>query len=213
MTTEAAPQLMTLEPRPALVCLRAGQDRADPLRTRPAPAGPELLALLVSDLEGFTALVEQLGDAAARELMRVHNAILRGCVTRHGGVEVWHTGDGMLAAFRSVASALEAAIDLQHSLRCRGAEQSGPALIARVGVHAGEPLPEEDRLFGTCVNTAARICARAGSQQIVVSEVVRLLAAGCNFDFVALGPAPLKGLKMTVPLHELRWRNANTACE
>jgi class 3 adenylate cyclase len=177
------------------------------LRLEPTPRDDwsGLLALLVTDLEGFTTQVEQLGDVPAREWMHMHNRIVRDAVVAHGGREVAHTGDGVMAAFRSVAAALEAAIDVQRGLHAHTNEHREAPLRARIGVHAGEPLPEEGRLFGTCVNACVRVCAAAQARSVLVTDLVRQLAAGRSFRFAAARKVALKGLGQPMQLHELLW--------
>jgi adenylate cyclase len=145
-----------------------------------------ILALLVTDLEGFTSLVEQLGDVAAQAVMHTHNELLRVCIRRWQGQEFAHTGDGIIAAFRSVFAAISCAHDVQ---RCLAEQTSG--LRARIGIHAGEPLPEEERLFGHCVNMAVRVCGMAEPGGVLVSEVIEQLARG-RFMF---GDGDLRSLK------------------
>ena len=65
---------------------------------------------------------------------------------------------------------------------------------------------EEDDLFGTAVNEAARITATAKGGEILVSIVVRELAAGKQFMFADLGETELRGFEDPVRLYELRWR-------
>lgn len=157
------------------------------------PSG--LLALMVTDLEGFTGLVDSLGDVEARALIREHNLIVRSCIRRRSGHEVAHTGDGFITAFRSVVAAIECARDLQAALA-----RELP-LRARIGIHAGEPLQEEERLFGQCVNTAVRVCAAAQPGRVLVTDVVKQLARG-RFSF---GPGTLhglKGLSQPIVLHD-----------
>jgi class 3 adenylate cyclase len=176
-----------------------------PIRQQPDDEFDGLLALLVTDLEGFTTLVEQLGDVEAREWMHVHNRIVRDAILAHGGREVAHTGDGIMAAFRSVAAALAAAIDVQRGLGAHTRNNLTAPLRARIGVHVGEPLPEEGRLFGTCVNTAVRVCAAAPAQSVLVSDLARQLAAGRSFRFAASRKVALKGLVQPMQVHELLW--------
>jgi len=76
-----------------------------------------LLALLVTDLAGFTPLVERLGDRRSQRVIQHHNRALRACIEAHRGVEVAHLGDGLLGAFRSVSSALQCARAMQASSR------------------------------------------------------------------------------------------------
>jgi class 3 adenylate cyclase len=164
-----------------------------------------LLAILVTDLEAFTPLVLRLGDAAAQRVMRVHNRALRDCLGAHAGREIAHTGDGVLAAFRSVARALTCAAEMQFSLRRFSRTHPQTPLRVRIGIHAGEPLPEDGRLFGTCVNTAVRICSVTQAAHVLVSDVVCQLAAGRDFEFHHRGRYALKGLKDPLRLHELCW--------
>lgn len=172
-----------------------------------APAAPApslqsdgILALLVTDLEGFTALLEQLGDLAAQRVIQEHNATLRACIRRWRGQEVAHTGDGIIAAFRSAVAAVGCALDLQQKLL----EQSRTRRVhlrARAGIHVGEPLPEEGRLFGQCINTAVRICAQAQPGSVLVSDVVEQLTRG-RFAFGPGALHQLKGLSRPMMLHD-----------
>ena len=107
----------------------------------------------------------------------------------------------------SVSKALESAITMQQAF----AEHNEPAeepIRVRVGLNAGEPIAEDDDLFGTAVNLAARICAHAEAVQILAPIVVRELAAGKQFMFADLGETELRGFQDHVRLFEVRWREA-----
>src|SRR5207244_428341 len=69
------------------------------------------------------------------------------------------------------------------------------AILVRIGLNAGEPVAEDADLFGTAVQAAARIAARARPGQILVSDVVRQLAAGKPFRFNHVGRFSLKGFR------------------
>jgi len=75
-----------------------------------------------------------------------------------------------------------------------------------MGLNAGEPVAEDEDLFGTAVQVAARICAQAQPGQILVSNVVRELAAGKGFAFSDQGEAALKGFEKPVRLYEVSWQ-------
>ncbi len=172
----------------------------------PAPAHAEApVTLLFTDMEGSTTLTERLGDAQAHELVRVHNAIVRDALAAHGGSEVKHTGDGIMASFVATSRALECAIAIQRSLAQRNQEQPDAAVNVRIGLNAGEPVREEDDLFGTAVQLARRICDQAGPGQIVVSNVVRELVAGKGFLFADRGETALRGFEDPLRLYEVRW--------
>ena len=80
----------------------------------------------------------------------------------------------------------------------------------RIGLNAGEPIAEDEDLFGTAVNLAARICAHAEAAQILAPIVVRELTAGKQFLFADLGETELRGFEDPVRLYELRWRDDAT---
>jgi class 3 adenylate cyclase/tetratricopeptide (TPR) repeat protein len=172
-------------------------------------AAPSLRIILVTDIEGSTALLQRLGDAPAHALVRRHNAIIRHCLQRYHGAEVTHTGDGIEAAFASAANAVACAVAIQQAFARHNRRHPERALRVRIGLNAGEPLPTEERLFGTAVSAACRICARAQPGQILVADVVRQLAAGKGFAFVDRGRVGLKGLPGRVRLYEVRWESAS----
>lgn len=166
-----------------------------------------LTTLLATDLEAFTPMLERLGDSRAQELMHAHNEILRRCLRIHHGHEVTHTGDGVLASFRSPIHALRCAVAMQRRLDAYNFEHPGTPLRIRVGLHAGIPLPEEDRLFGTCVNVTVRVCSVAKPGAILASDVVlRLLEGHKAFRFLDRGAVALKGISAPQHLHELVWQ-------
>jgi class 3 adenylate cyclase len=76
----------------------------------------------------------------------------------------------------------------------------------RIGLNAGEPIAEDEDLFGTAVNLAARICGHAEAGQILASDVVRQLVAGKDFLFSDRGEVKLRGFDEPVRLYEVRWR-------
>src|SRR3972149_1190182 len=78
------------------------------LKPHAAPDGT--VTIMFSDIEGSTAMNERLGDKRWLELLREHNAIVRGQVKDYGGFEVKSAGDGFMLAFQSARRALECAI-------------------------------------------------------------------------------------------------------
>ncbi len=168
-----------------------------------APAG--LVTILFTDVEGSTALTQRLGDARAREVLRQHERVVREALRSHGGAELKTTGDGFMASFSSATRALESAIAMQRAFAQHNESAEEPILV-RVGMNAGEPIAEEEDLFGTAVIEAARIAASAKGGEILVSNVVRELAKGKDFLFADRGEVALKGFDEPVRLYEVRWR-------
>ncbi len=166
--------------------------------------------VLFTDVEGSTALTDRLGDERARELLREHERITREALAAHGGSEVKTMGDGFMASFSSATGALECAIAMQRAFAERNARREGDdpsgRLYVRIGLNAGEPIAEDEDLFGTAVNMAARIAAQAAGGEILASNVVRELVAGKGFLFADRGETELRGFEDPVRLYEVRWR-------
>lgn len=76
----------------------------------------------------------------------------------------------------------------------------------RVGLNAGEPIAEDEDLYATAVNEAARITASARGGEILVADVVRQPAKGKGFLFADRGEPSLRAFEDPVRLFEVRWR-------
>jgi len=173
----------------------------------PAPAvDPGRRAVMFTDIVGSTEMTARLGDAAALELVRVHDALVRRGLQAYGGREVKHTGDGIMAAFDKVANAVSAAADIQRRFAAYNSEAS-ESLRVRIGIHAGEPVEENNDLFGTTVQLAYRLCSEAEADGVVVSGLVRELCAEDSALFAALGERRLKGFAEKVQVFRFDWRN------
>src|SRR5829696_977928 len=107
-----------------------------------------LRTIVFTDIEGSTRMTQQLGDAAAMEVLRAHDRIVRDAIRRNGGSEVKHTGDGLMASFASVAGAIESGVEIQRLL---AAAEDTSGIRVRIGMSAGEPVTERDDLFGAVV--------------------------------------------------------------
>jgi class 3 adenylate cyclase/pimeloyl-ACP methyl ester carboxylesterase len=173
------------------------QQPAFPPAGTPADTGG-FRTILFTDIEGSTALTDRLGDAAAREVLREHERITREALKAHGGSEVKTMGDGFMASFGSATRALECAIAIQNAA-------VNDSIRVRCGLNAGEPIAEDDDLFGTAVIVAARIAAQAHGGEILVSDVVRQLVAGKGFLFNDRGEHALKGFEDPVRVFEVSW--------
>jgi len=110
-----------------------------------------------------------------------------------------------MASFPSVTRALEGAIAMQRAF-AEYNESAEEPLRVRIGLNAGEPIREEQDLFGTVVIMAARIAAKAAGGEILTSDVVRQLVAGKGFLFADRGEVVLRGFEDSVRLYEVRWR-------
>ena len=175
------------------------------VRARP-PQVSGVVTVLFTDLENSTATRVRVGDMKAQEILRAHNAIVREALSRNRGKEIKHTGDGIMASFPVVSGALSCAIAIQQSVKSHVQAHPESPLEVYIGLNAGEPIVDEQDLFGTAVDLAARICEHAEPGQILVSDVVRQLAAGKPFLFSDLGKIVLRGFEDPVTLWEVSRR-------
>jgi class 3 adenylate cyclase len=183
---------------------RIGDPRASPGAAAPA-ADPGLRAVMFTDIVGSTEMTARLGDSAALELVRAHDAIVRRGLEAHGGREVKHTGDGIMASFDNVGGAVRAAANIQRRFAAYNAEAT-ESLGVRIGIDAGEPVAEHNDLFGATVQLASRLCSEAEANGIVVSGRVRELCEEDAVRFVTLGDRRLKGFPEKVPVFRFEWR-------
>jgi class 3 adenylate cyclase len=155
-------------------------------------AGSAFRVIMFTDVEDSTGLGQRLGDDAARAVIRMHDDIVRAALARHGGREVKHLGDGIMAAFTAATDALRAALEIQQGLERADEAGTAPPRV-RIGLSAGEPVVEGEDLFGAAVQAAARLCGEASPGTVLVAGAVADLAAGKGFTFGARQDRQLRG--------------------
>jgi class 3 adenylate cyclase len=183
--------------------LGEGEEAAVAPAEPPAPGA--FRTVLFTDLAASTSMMRRLGDEKGRAVLREHERITREALRAHGGTEVKTMGDGFMACFSSATGALECAIAMQRAFAEHNESAEEPIRV-RVGLNAGEPIAEDQDLFGTAVILAARIAAKAEGGEIFASDVVRQLVAGKGFLFSDRGDVVLRGFEDPVRLYEVRWR-------
>jgi len=128
------------------------------------------LAILFTDLAGFSSWALKAGDAAALELLRAVGAATEGAVLAHQGRIVKRLGDGLMATFLSAQAAVEAALDAQAAIA--EIELDGYRPRMRAGVHWGRPRKLGGDYLGVDVNIAARVVQAAKAGELLVSDTV-----------------------------------------
>jgi class 3 adenylate cyclase len=167
---------------------------------------PGIRTVLFTDIVNSTSLTNSLGDEAALTMLGVHDTIVRDALSALGGREVKHTGDGIMASFVSAASAVRCAIQIQRELDKHAQANPERQLKVRVGAAAGEPVEQNNDLFGSTVQLAARLCAHAQPEQILVSNAIPDLCIGKGLLFEELGEVTLKGFGSPVRAHAAAWK-------
>ena len=159
--------------------------------------------ILFTDLKGSTSILQAVGQAAFMVLLTEHDLIIRRALVAARGREVKHTGDGIMASFDDVASALECSVAIQAGFEARSVEGLAPELRVRIGIAAGEPVDHNDDLFGSTVTLASRICDAADPGRILTSDVVRELGVKHGFAFDDGRDLVLKGYSEATRVFEL----------
>ena len=168
----------------------------------PLPSG--FVTLLMTDVEGSTALVHQLGERY-HDLIDELRTILGETVVGAGGLVVETRADEFFAVFEGPRSALDASVTIQRELRGRSWIDD-VAVRVRVGIHSGHPTLSPPNYIGMVVNTAARVCDAAHGGQILVSGATREAARGEAPDgvrFRTIGMHRLRGLPDPVSLFQI----------
>jgi class 3 adenylate cyclase len=187
---------METNPAGAVIFRGGGADARDPgIRT-----------ILFTDVANSTTLTQSLGDEAALAILGVHDTIVRDALAALGGREIKHTGDGIMASFVSAAGAVRCAIQIQRELNKHAQMNPKRLLKVRVGAAVGEPVEQDNDLFGSTVQLAARLCAHAQPEQILVSNAIAELCLGKGLLFEDVGEVTLKGFNSPVRAHAAAWR-------
>ena len=175
----------------------------------PDARDPGIRTVLFTDVVNSTTLTQSLGDEAALAILGMHDIIVRDALSASGGREVKHTGDGIMASFLSAAGAVRCAIQIQRELDKHAEADPERRLRVRVGAAAGEPVEQNNDLFGSTVQLAARLCAHAQPEQILVSNAIAELCLGKGLLFEDVGEVSLKGFNSPVRAHAAAWKQAN----
>jgi len=164
------------------------------------------VVICFTDIVESTALLSRLGDDVFDDLRRRHFAELSREVETLGGEVVKNLGDGLMISFTSASDAVVAAVAMQRAVDAAGRRRETDQLAIRIGISAGDATFENGDWFGVPVVESARLCAAAGVGQILVSEVVRLLAGTRGgHELRPMGAMELKGLNLPVDVSEVAW--------
>lgn len=130
--------------------------------------GDRELAVLFTDLVGFSSWALEAGDAAAVELLREVGTVVEGAIEDRNGRIVKRMGDGLMAVFYTAQDAVDAALDAQAALKQVSVSGHNPRM--RAGIHWGRPRKLGGDYLGIDVNIAARVAEMAKADQVMVSD-------------------------------------------
>jgi class 3 adenylate cyclase/tetratricopeptide (TPR) repeat protein len=166
------------------------------------------LAILFSDVCGYTQYTEKMGDIKGRQLIQKYCDVVLPLIEGHGGTVIDIIGDGIMASFPDALSASNASLAIQRGLDEYNSKTDLSDLIhVKIGINAGKVLVEKDNVAGDVVNVASRIQSQAGPDQILISKSVYDEICGsddilCSFN----GKVKFKGKSEPMELYQLKWK-------
>jgi class 3 adenylate cyclase len=156
--------------------------------SRRRPEADRVLAtVLFTDIVGSTRRAAAIGDRRWRELLEIHDTLVRRELALFGGREIDTTGDGFLATFDGPGRAIRCARSIGRAVRQLDLE-------VRAGLHTGEVEVIGRKIAGIAVHIAARVAALAGPGEVLVTSTVRDLVVGSGIDLEDRGTPALKGV-------------------
>jgi adenylate cyclase len=181
--------------------LQAWQALSEAQRRRRGSAD---VAILFTDLVGFSHWALDAGDEAALEVLRQVGDAEQKAISSNKGAVVKRLGDGAMAVFGDSAHAVEAAFEAQRAISKIKVEGYRPE--QRAGVHRGTPRKVKGDFLGVDVNIAARVgdCAKGG--EVLISQPVRDELDERRFKFGAERPLDAPGAPADLTVSSVKRR-------
>ena len=138
------------------------------------PGGMErrLAAILSADVQGYGRLMHE-DEAATIRTLTTYRGLMASLIQQYRGRVVDDPGDNLLAEFPSVVAAVQCAVTIQRTLATRNAAlPQHRQMVFRMGLHLGDILVEQERIYGAAVNLAARLERVAEGGGLCISGTV-----------------------------------------
>ena len=156
-----------------------------------------LATVMFNDIVSSTERAAEMGDRAWKQLLNRFYETAGRQIERFGGRLVGTTGDGVLATFDGPARGVRSATAIREAVRPLGIE-------IRAGLHTGECELRGADVGGIAVHIGARVSAKAGAGEVLVSRTVRDLVVGSGLEFAGRGEHELKGVPGTWQLFSVQ---------
>ncbi|MDB5198250.1 MAG: hypothetical protein JWO92_213 [Chitinophagaceae bacterium] len=129
------------------------------------PQSRQLAAIMFTDIEGYTAIMQQ-NEQEAIKLKDRHRLVLEDQHRKFNGNIIQYYGDGTLSIFNSVIEGVQCALAMQQ-LFCKS-----PVVPVRMGLHIGDIIINDGHVFGDGVNLASRIESLGMAGSVLISDKV-----------------------------------------
>jgi class 3 adenylate cyclase/TolB-like protein len=167
-------------------------------------ADRQLVAIMSTDLMGYTALMEK-NENVALELIQKNRDLHQEKIQKHNGQLVKEMGDGFMAIFNNVQNAISCAKEIQIDAKARAFN-----IPIRIGIHYGDITIDNEEIFGHGVNLTSQIQAIADPGGVYISESIHEKITEENIEAQFMGAVPLKNIKDPVPVYALKDEDLST---
>jgi adenylate cyclase len=164
----------------------------------------KLSGILSADAVGYSRLMRQ-DEAATVATLKEHKEVMASLIYQYSGRVVDSPGDNLLAEFSSVVDAVECAVEIQNELKNKNEALSDDRKMPfRIGIHLGDIIEEEERIYGDGVNIAARIEGLAESGGICISRTTYdSVKDKLSFGYEYLGEHSVKNIAEPVRVYRV----------
>jgi len=173
------------------------------------------LAILFSDVCGFTKYMDTRGDVSGGAWIQQHHDIVLPTIESHEGKVLDIMGDGVMASFPDALAAVKASVAIQKGLE----EYNSKTVLAdhihvKIGINVGELLTDGIHVAGDVVNVASRIQTQAGAGEILISKAAYEDVRGSEDILCRLhGTVQVKGKAAPLELYRIVWREDDIVSE
>jgi len=164
----------------------------------------KLMAILSADAKGYSLLMSN-DEVFTIQTLKAYRQFMSNLITHHSGHVVDSPGDNLLAEFSSAVDAVECAVEVQKKLKKENARfVEDKRLEFRIGVNIGDVVQDEDRIYGSGVNVAARIEGLSDSGGICISRgTYDQVKDKLELGFEYLGEHEVKNIKEPVRVYKV----------
>jgi len=164
----------------------------------------KLRAILSADVKGYSLLMAN-DEAFTIKTLKEYRGIMSEQIQGYNGRVVDTPGDNLLAEFSSAVDAVECAVEIQKRLKMESDKhEEEKKLKFRIGVNIGDVVQDDDRIYGSGVNVAARIEGLADPGGVCISRnVYDQIKDKMNFGYEYLGDHEVKNIKEPVTVYKV----------
>jgi class 3 adenylate cyclase len=164
-----------------------------------------LAAILSADVQGYSRLMHE-DETGTIQTLTAYRSLMASLIRQYRGRVVDDPGDNLLAEFRSVVEAAQCAVIIQRTLAAHNATlPPHRQMVFRMGLHLGDIVVEQERIYGAAVNLAARLERVAEGGGLCISGTVydHVVARLC-LDYRAIGVWVGQGTSVPVRVYRVQ---------